>query len=157
MKTVKVKYVGIKSGPSPYFGSATGTMYRFGTLRPEQEVFEGDVDGFMAFHELQKPAFEVVGKKVELKEEKPKEREQDSEPKTVTEQEPKPAVENPVPQPVEPFDFTTLSGIGPARQQALHDAQITTKEHFLAASNETLADLLGANEKTIKSWRDSLS
>lgn len=133
-----IRYMGRQAGPVPYFGQATNIMYRFGIHKPVQPVDSRDVAGFLALREGQQAAFATVTvESINVEPIAPPE---------------EPTDDSRLPN--EPFDFTILSGVGPARNQTLHDAGITTVAAFL--DNADLPDLLNASAKVVESWKQAL-
>ncbi len=138
-----LEYIGRAGAPVPFFGKATKTMYRFGGKVRKMAIDTNDVNGLLATYEGRQPAFRLVSTDLPIDE--------------------FPAVPEPV-QPVtqatddhtptnEPFDFTVLSGIGPARNKILQNACITTLQAFVETSNERIAELLNAGPKVVAAWK----
>ena len=57
----------------------------------------------------------------------------------------------------EQFDFTILSGVGPARDRALKNACITTLQAFVNAGVPKLVEVTGAPEKVVEAWIKQLA
>lgn len=145
-----IEYTGKAAGPIPFFGKATKTMYRFGGKVRRMAIDSKDVDGLLAIYEGHQPVFRLVNEELPV-DDIP---DQPEPPTPVTEQTAKaPSDQQP---PDEPFDFTVLSGIGPARNLTLHNAGITTQAQFLAADDGQLADWLNANPKAVATWKAAL-
>ena len=52
----------------------------------------------------------------------------------------------------EPFDFSTLDGIGKARAKKFTDAGITTAPQFVDAGIQQISDVGGVSLKTAQDW-----
>lgn len=137
-----IQYTGNAPAPVPFFGKATKTMYRFGGTMRRLAIDSRDADGFLATYEGRQAAFAVVDVSLPIDDE------------IATPSDVKPFDDN---NPPDEFDFTLLSGIGPAKHQALQEAGILTKAQFLAASVGSLVGLLTANEKTVLKWKETLA
>lgn len=121
-------------------------MYRFGGKVRKMAVDANDVNGLLATYEGRQPAFRLVSTDLPIDE--------------------FPAVPEPV-QPVqaldantptnEPFDFTILSGVGPARDRALKNACIETLQAFINAGIPKLVEVTGAPEKVVEAWIKQLA
>lgn len=145
-----IEYTGRAAAPIPYFGKVTKTMYRFGGKVRRMAVNSLDAAGLLAIYEGQQPAFRLVNEELPI-DEIPANPEP---PTTPTEQTSDDAKAHGDKQPPdEPFDFTVLAGIGPARNQILHDACITTLQAFAETSNERIAELLNAGQKVVAAWK----
>lgn len=145
-----IEYTGRAGAPVPFFGKATKQMYRFGGKIRQMAVDEGDVNGLLATYEGRQPAFRLVSTSLPIDEfpaaPEPVQVEQETA-QVVTQ-----ALDVGTPT-NEPFDFTILSGVGPARNQILHDACITTLQAFAETSNERIAELLNAGQKVVAAWK----
>jgi predicted flap endonuclease-1-like 5' DNA nuclease len=64
--------------------------------------------------------------------------------------------EDSTPEVAEPFDFSTLSGIGPARSRALAGAGIGTAPQFRAMADDELAVLLSTTVESVQEWKAAL-
>ncbi len=56
----------------------------------------------------------------------------------------------------EPFDFSVLNGIGPARSRALAGAGIETAPKFRAMADDELAVLLSTTVESVQEWKAAL-
>ncbi len=140
-----LEYTGKAAAPVPFFGKVTKSMYRFGGKTRKLAIDERDAAGFLATYEGQQPAFCLIPDELPIDE---------------IPANPEPVV---TAQPIdantpndEPFDFTVLAGIGPARNQILHDACITTLQAFSETSDERIAELLNAGPKVVAAWKVAL-
>ena len=149
-----IEYTGKAAAPVPFFGKATKTMYRFGGKVRKMAIDEGDVNGLLATYEGRQPAFRLVSTSLPI----------DEFPAAPEPAEPVPVVtqahdvSTPTNEtPAEPFDFTILSGVGPARDRALKNACIETLQEFINAGAEKIADVTGAPVKVVEVWIKQLA
>lgn len=156
-----IEYTGNQAGPVPFFGKVTRIMYRFGKRSKRLAVDSRDVDGLLAVREGRQAVFTAVKAEVPITviepETKPLVPVAETTNAPVTEIETKPVapiVEVPVTEPVKtaPFDFLFLSGVGPARNEKLFDAGITTAEQFIGAGAAQIAAITGAPVKVAAQW-----
>ena len=147
-----LEYIGRAGAPVPFFGKATKTMYRFGGKIRQMAIDEGDVNGLLATYEGRQPAFRLVSTSLPI----------DEFPAAPVQVEPETAqvvtqaldVGTPT---NEPFDFTILSGVGPARDRALKNACIETLQGFVNAGVPKLMEVTGAPEKAVEAWIKQLA
>ena len=59
-------------------------------------------------------------------------------------------------QATEPFNFTVLSGIGPAKDRVLHENGIDTVAQFAVYDSEELAELLSTTVASVDAWKEAL-
>ena len=150
-----IEYTGRAGAPVPFFGKATKQMYRFGGKIRKMAVDEGDVNGLLATYEGRQPAFRLVSTSLPI----------DEFPAVPEPVEPVPVQSVPVVTQAldvgtptnEPFDFTILSGVGPARDRALKNACITTLQAFVNAGVPKLVEVTGAPEKVVEAWIKQLA
>ena len=149
-----IEYTGRAGAPVPFFGKATKQMYRFGGKIRQMAVDEGDVNGLLATYEGRQPAFRLVSTSLPIDEfpaaPEPVQVEQETA-QVVTQ-----ALDVGTPT-NEPFDFTILSGVGPARDRALKNACITTLQAFVNAGVPKLVEVTGAPEKVVEAWIKQLA
>lgn len=153
-----LEYIGRAGAPVPFFGKATKTMYRFGGKIRQMAIDEGDVNGLLATYEGRQPAFRLVSTSLPIDEfpaaPEPVQVEQETA-QVVTQ-----ALDVGTPTnetPAEPFDFTILSGVGPARDRALKNACIETLQAFINAGVPKLVEVTGAPEKVVEAWIKQLA
>lgn len=142
--TTMIRYLGRQAGPVPYFGIVTHKQYRFGRWQPVQLVDDRDVDGFLSLYEGRKQAFTLA--EVEI----------DDGDKPATQGDAQPSTEM-AGELAEPFDFTQLSGIGPARFVALREHDITTKAQFMELSPDALAEVCNVVVSVAVSWLEQIA
>jgi hypothetical protein len=149
-----LEYIGRAGAPVPFFGKATKTMYRFGGKIRQMAIDEGDVNGLLATYEGRQPAFRLVSTSLPIDEfpaaPEPVQVEQETA-QVVTQ-----ALDVGTPT-NEPFDFTILSGVGPARDRALKNACIETLQAFINAGIPKLVEVTGAPEKVVETWIKQLA
>lgn len=133
-------------------------MYRFGGKTRQMAIDEGDVNGLLATYEGRQPAFRLVNEELPIDEipaaPEPVQVEQETA-QVVTQ-----ALDVGTPTnetPAEPFDFTILSGVGPARDRALKNACIETLQGFVNAGVPKLMEVTGAPEKAVEAWIKQLA
>lgn len=133
-------------------------MYRFGGKIRQMAIDEGDVNGLLATYEGRQPAFRLVSTSLPIDEfpaaPEPVQVEQETA-QVVTQ-----ALDVGTPTnetPAEPFDFTILSGVGPARDRALKNACIETLQAFINAGVPKLVEVTGAPEKVVEAWIKQLA
>lgn len=142
-----LEYTGKAAAPVPFFGKATKNMYRFGGKIRKMAIDEGDVNGLLATYEGRQPAFRLAHAELPIDE-------IPAAPEPVQTVEPVPVQAIDATTPTnEPFDFTILSGVGPARNLILQNACIATLQAFLETSNERIAELLNASPKVVAAWK----
>lgn len=146
-----IEYTGKAAAPIPFFGKVTKNMHRFGGKTRKLAIDERDTAGFLTTYEGQQPIFRLVNVELPI-DEIPANPEPPTQP---TEQAPE--APNGKQPPDEPFDFTVLAGIGPARNQALQDACITTLQAFVGAGPETIAGVTNAPLKVAEAWIKQLA
>lgn len=146
-----IEYTGKAAAPIPFFGKVTKNMHRFGGKTRKLAIDERDAAGFLATYEGQQPIFRLVNDELPIYE-IPANPEPPTQP---TEQAPE--APNGKQPPDEPFDFTVLAGIGPARNLILQNACITTLQAFSETSNERIAELLNASPKVVAAWKVALN
>lgn len=125
-------------------------MYRFGGKVRKMAVDANDVNGLLATYEGRQPAFRLVSTDLPI----------DEFPAVPEPVQPVQALDANTPTnepPVKPFDFTILSGVGPARDRALKTACIITLQAFVNAGAEKIADVTGAPLKVAEAWIKQLS
>lgn len=150
-----IEYTGRAGAPVPFFGKATKQMYRFGGKIRQMAVDDGDVNGLLATYEGRQPAFRLVSTSLPIDEFPAI-----PEPIVPVEQETAQVVTQAldVGTPTnEPFDFTILSGVGPARDRALKNACIVRLQDFLDAGIPKLVEVTGAPEKVVETWIKQLA
>lgn len=149
-----IEYTGRAGAPVPFFGKATKQMYRFGGKVRKMAIDEGDVNGLLATYEGRQPAFRLVSTSLPIDEfpaaPEPVQVEQETA-QVVTQ-----ALDVGTPT-NEPFDFTILSGVGPARDRALKNACIVKLQDFINAGVPKLVEVTGAPEKVVEAWIKQLA
>lgn len=154
MKTLR--YCGKSAGSTPFFGSTTKRMYRVSIFRPLVEVEDSDAYGMLSIMAGGKALFELADVPVTIVESPDSTNgDQDDDSRKEDPDKPENTTGNDE-DPIVDFDFTILSGIGPSRNDTLHQNGITTVAAFLGTSDEAFEQLIGVTGETLTQWRDRL-